>query len=335
MKYARWGIAIALIGGVIYGAQQFADTPVAEVLGTLVIGWWRFLARVLPQQHINRSGMATAAICLLLLAVGMQWFLSWFYTAWQASSEEQPHQSTWRFRWTAYLLGLIMLTFAAGTAFVGVVHQTTWLTTSPEPRTILVPAVGGESETVNSLKFIGLGLHNYSSTFHDLPRSATGKHSWITPMLPYMVISNREYDFSKPWNDAANKTICQRAIIDFLKGDVREEYRNKEGYAVSHFAGNVHVFARGSDRKVRMEALPGSTLLVGEAAGNFRAWADPENLRDPLIGIATSPDGFGNTSGSGAYFVEASGAVKFINRDIAPEILQSISGLRQEAKKDK
>lgn len=332
MKHARWGISIALIVGVSYGAQRFAGIPATEVVGTLLVGWWRFLARVLPQQHVNWSGVATAAICLLLLAVGMQWLLSWFYAAWQSTGEELSRKGTWRIRWTAYLLGLIVLTFAAGTAFVGVVHQTTWLTTSPEPRTILVPAVGGESETVNSLKFIGLGLHNYSSTFRDLPRVSAGGHSWITPMLPYMVISNREYDFSKPWNDPANKSICQRPIIDFLKGDVREDFRNKDGYAVSHFAGNVNVFARGGDTKVRMEDLPGSTLLVGEAAGNFRAWADPENLRDPLIGIATSPDGFGNTSGSGAYFVEASGAVKFISRDVAPEVLKAISGLHQEPK---
>ncbi|MDZ4778938.1 MAG: hypothetical protein SGJ19_01640 [Planctomycetia bacterium] len=332
MKYARWGIPIALIAGVIYGAQRFDGVPVTEVVGTLLVGWWRFLARVVPQQHINWSGVATAVICLLLLAVGAHRFVSWFYTAWQSTGDESPRQGSWRFRWTAYLLGLVVLTFAAGTAFVGVVHQVIWLARSPSPKTIMAPSLGGYTYTPNQLKYIGLGLHSYSRTFGDLPRVADGRHSWISPMLPYMVISNREYDFSKPWNDPANKSICQRPIIDFLKGDVREDIRNKDGYAVSHFAGNVHVFARGGDTKVRMEDLPGSTLLVGEAAGNFRAWADPENLRNPLIGIATSPDGFGNTSGSGAYFVEASGTVRFINRDIAPEVLQAISWLRQEAK---
>lgn len=67
-----------------------------------------------------------------------------------------------------------------------------------------------------------------------------------------------------------------------------------------------------------------TTLLVGEAAGNYKPWGDPTNVRDPGLGVGRSLDGFGGPPGSeGAYFLMASGNVRFFSNKTDPKILKA------------
>jgi hypothetical protein len=328
MKYeVALFVAVAALCGIGW-AIGAAGLPMAEMLATLLLGWWRFAARVLPQQQVSASGVLTALVCLTMLLAGLHGFLSWFTQAWYAGHPQPVH---WRFRWTAYAVGLTVLMFAAGIAFVGVVHQSLWLATSPEPRVAMAPDQAWYGDPPNTPKQIGLGLLNYDITFKHIPAgddvaySGGVLHSWQTLIMPYMVISNRDCDLTKPWNDSSNKNFTSRPVIEYLVRGVPGEVRDAAGYGISHYAGNEHVFLAARDQKLRAADLAGDTLIMGEAAGNFRPWADPANLRDPNQGINRSADGFGNASRSGAYFLETSGRVKFISQDVDPAVLEAVS----------
>jgi hypothetical protein len=68
-----------------------------------------------------------------------------------------------------------------------------------------------------------------------------------------------------------------------------------------------------------------NTLMIGEAAGNFKPWGYPANLRDPALGVGQSPDGFGGPSGQGgAQLVMCDGSVRFISNRIDRKILTAL-----------
>jgi len=67
------------------------------------------------------------------------------------------------------------------------------------------------------------------------------------------------------------------------------------------------------------------TVLVGEAAGNYKPWGHPANWRDPALGINRSPDGFGSLDKRGAQFMFADGHVEYIKNGMDPEILREIT----------
>lgn len=328
MKHA-WAILFtAAAMGLIALAIYVSGLPPRETTTSLAFGWWRFLTRVIPQQHVNVSGLLTAAICVTLLLAGLHGFLSWFVGAWNAG---QPDARRWRFRWTAIALGLALLMFVAGTAFVGVVHQTIWLATSPEAHATMIPDQGWYGDANNTMKQIWLGLDSYEGAFRrfpggDDPQYSGGvQHSWQTLILPLIWINNSDYNLNQPWNAAANKPFCSRPVGEYLIRGVPGDFRNAEGYAISHYAGSAPLFLAARDKVIRLKDLKSETLVMGEAAGNFRPWADPANLRDPSEGLCRSPDSFGNASGSGAYFLQADGGVRFFNRSTDPNVLKALS----------
>lgn len=324
-----WAILFtAAAMGLIALAIYVSGLPLMETATSLAFGWWRFLTRVIPQQHVSVSGLLTAAICFALLLAGLHGFLSWFTGAWNS---DHPHQQRWRFRWTATALGLTLLMFVAGTAFVGMVHQSIWLATSTEPHAAAIPDQAWYGDANNTMKQIWLGLDSYEGAFRrfpagdDLQYSGGVQHSWQTLILPYIVVSNRGYHFDQPWNAAANKAFCSRPVEDYLIRGVPGDFRNAEGYAISHYAGSAPLFLAARDREIRLKDLKSETLVMGEASGNFRPWADPANLRDPSEGLCHSPDSFGNASGSGAYFLQADGGVRFFNRSTDPDVLNALA----------
>src|SRR5262245_44519527 len=85
---------------------------------------------------------------------------------------------------------------------------------------LLLPAVQKIREAANritctnNLKQIGLGMHNYESTFGGLPPSRTTgavstapyfpySHSWTVALLPYIEQTNsfNLYDYKADWNN--------------------------------------------------------------------------------------------------------------------------------------
>src|SRR5262245_24887849 len=105
-----------------------------------------------------------------------------------------------------------------------------------------------------------------------------------------------------PWNDPRNSACFKGVVPIYLNPEVRV-IRSPEGYALSHYAGNIHVL--GPDRALRRVGRDdaANTILAGEVADGFKPWGDPTNLRDPGLGVNKVSGGFGGPSGSGANFL--------------------------------
>lgn len=101
-----------------------------EILSTLPVGWLRFLARTLPRVTLNWNLIGMAAVCLALIIAGIHYFCRWL----QASIQpEQPAAARWGVASSAGLAGCFLLLFFIGMAVIGIVHQTAWMVSSPQP----------------------------------------------------------------------------------------------------------------------------------------------------------------------------------------------------------
>jgi hypothetical protein len=253
-----------------------------DVYLTLVIGWAFFLAKVVPALHINVEGLLIALVCILGLVGGLQSFMNWLVRRRPGPAGAQTGR--WRFRWTLSILGLVMMMFVAGISAVGVVHQAGWLATSPEPifqnnfRQIAARIMSN-----NNARQMALAAHWYSDAHNTLPPGAvfdaTGEplHGWQTILLPYLEEEPRykKIDLQKAWNDPANVANFRCGLKLFIQPDV-EPRVDAEGFGLSHYAGNCRLLG-GSKKWALAQITDGAsnTLLLGEAAGNFKPWGSP------------------------------------------------------------
>lgn len=91
---------------------------------------------------------------------------------------------------------------------------------------LLLPAVQAAREAArrmqcgNNLKQIGLGLHNYHSTFNQFPEGSRLSNfvGPLTAVLPYLEQSNSysQFDFSKNYDDPHNQAVAAQQIATYL-----------------------------------------------------------------------------------------------------------------------
>lgn len=183
----------------------------------------------------------------------------------------------------------------------------------------------------NSLKQLGLALHNYESSYNVLPTGGVfnaqgvGQHGWQTLTMPFLEQSPvyNQLNFLIPWNEPQNIPLVKTSIPAFLMPGNTNTH-TPEGYGASHYAGNSYVFGRNSKMQFRnFRDGTSNTVFAGEAAGNFKPWAHPENWRDPAVGIGKGPDSFGTAAG--ANFLLADGSVRLVSSKVSPEVLRAIA----------
>lgn len=296
---------------------------VSAYLFGIPFGWISFLQRVVPSVQVSREGVLTAVLCLLVLVPGLQVFLRW------ASGATAGTGRRWKWRWTVVLLALVVLTFTAGTAAVGVTHQTGWLINSPDP---LVFTISDNRNILSysNLRQIDLALQIHNSEQHHFPAGGTfdergrALHGWQTAILPYLeqqVLYDR-IDQKRPWSDPANGQAFATVLDDYLHPSIGQ--KSAHGYALSHYAANGRVFT--ANRTVTLKELEekgtANVIFGGEAAGNFKPWGYPANWRDPAAGLNRSPDGFGGPPGQGmTQLMMADGSVRSFRSDADPAFL--------------
>lgn len=328
-------LIVAVFGSLLLTCAGFL-LPL-DVFGNLLVGWAFFLRRTLPAVSIGAEGIATGLICLVGFVVGLHLFLRWFVAAMpKAASSDEHSGPRWRWRWTAQVVGLVVLLFASGVAATGIAHQAGWLLTSPEP--MAEGSMGSRwaahrAQSTNNLRQIGLGLLVYSQDQGTFPpggifdTTGRGLHGWQVEILPYLELSGGLYSDiapTLPWDDPANASALATEVRFFLRPET-ELRVDPFGRALSHYAGNVHVL--GGDAPLSQERITdglSNTILVGEAAGNFKPWGHHANWRDPKLGINRTPDGFGSPSPGGASFLMADGSVRFIKDTIDPSVFEAL-----------
>jgi prepilin-type processing-associated H-X9-DG protein len=330
---------VAIIAGValvLWVALTLSGGPAPDVVVGVSLGWIAYLGRVIPKVRIAWDGVATGVLCLALFTFGLHRTLRWFHVEVQkAGGAGAERRRPWSFRWTISLVTLVVMMFVVGIAATGIVHQLGWIIASRRSlveERIVVREVWGSS--IDHLAQIGGG----SGMLVMEPKpSLPGEHraygnvhqSWMTEILPgtgFLIGGELHHDLA--WNDPRNSAHFKGVIPIYLNPEIRV-IRSPEGYALGHYAGNVHVLGRDRAlRRVRTEDAA-TTILAGEVAEGFKPWGDPTNLRDPGLGVNNVSGGFGGPSGSGANFLFVDGSVRFL-RDTTPrEVLRRLSLPRQ------
>ena len=143
-----------------------------------------------------------------------------------------------------------MLMFAVGVAATGIAHQAGWLIASRRRLVEIRPVLDGVGSTRPSdqrLHDIAFNASMFCVRSSDLAEphfdEPSPARSWQTRLLPYFDFPSRlggELDDTRPWNDPANSAYFRGVVPSFLNPEVGV-VRSPEGYALSHYAGNVHV----------------------------------------------------------------------------------------------
>lgn len=303
----------------------------------LLLGWYPFLLRVLPQMTVSVPGIVTACLLLILLAVVIQ-VLGVQATKLVSSQTENSPVSPWRLRSTAVCLILLIVSFTGGLAVVGVAHRT---------REIMKDDKGSflssTKEFWNQYTFllnqrkIGKAVERYSAENQGrhptVSISSTGKplHSWETRLLPYLdsQVLFEKIDPAAAWNSEQNAEHFRTSIPNFIRSETPDEQRvDSEGFGLSHLALNSRIAA--PEQVLNDQSVPdglASTIMLGEISTRLPAWGEPLNARDPALGINRHPLGFGAPrkmrGGANMLFLDGSG--RFINENIDPRILKALA----------
>jgi hypothetical protein len=125
------GIVVVVIAGIlaVLGPVNLRGPSAGMALLT---GWITYPLRVLPRVALNWDGLLGAMISLVALALGGHAFLRWFYRDLQVSRGSSA-TGEWPMRWTAMLLGLLLISFATVISAGLVFHQVGWLLSASQP----------------------------------------------------------------------------------------------------------------------------------------------------------------------------------------------------------
>jgi prepilin-type processing-associated H-X9-DG protein len=305
-----------------------------EALVALLLGWYLFLKRTLPQVTLDPSALWLAGIALVTAFLGAHGLVTWCVRADRVSAQQTGKQSSWHFRWTAAFVLIFVILFAAGIAMVGATHQAAWMALSKEsPFEWHMGPFGDKS----NLKALGHATYDYASKEDSFPPGATFDeygtplHGWQTPLLPYLgqEAMYKSIDLSVAWDDPRNRTPFGTEITAFLNPNTSKVPRqNSAGFALTHYAANGWLLGRSPAFKLKdITDGQSTTILAGDAAGNFAPWGHPVNWRDPMLGINKSTDGFGwpVPGDAGATFLFADGSVRFLQNNTSPKVLKALS----------
>lgn len=280
----------------------------------LLTGWWDFARRSAERCRFVWTDVAFASAAIGALVLGVH-----FVARWLAASRPD---ASWRFLRSIKLVIATLLLFAAGIALLGIAHQSIWLIRS-DSHLLDNNFQEFSPDRRRALLDVGEALHQSSKQASNNRPTDGDSHSWVLPLLPFLDAGPlaEKIDTSVPWNDPRNAEAL-RISIPALLSPAMSGTHDDRGFAISHFAANVH--------EVRApHPWPGqgdtNRILIGEAFFRHRPWGDPRNVRDPLDGINHKPDGFGCAGSESTQFLMGDGSVRRMFHKIDPEVLKQLS----------
>lgn len=178
----------------------------------------------------------------------------------------------------------------------------------------------------------GTSVREASGSFH-------GQHGWMTFLLPFIGEESlyTQIDQSKPFDAPENRKPMSRDVETYYAAG-GDRTKIGQGFAVAHFAGVggdiedksalVHAGIFASDGAVKKADVTdglANTIIVGELAGNYPPWGDPENWRTIGKGLNKDVNGFGNAAGTGAMFLFGDGSIRMLSNKTNPRLLKQLS----------
>lgn len=313
-------------------------STISDTIITLLFGWITFLGGVLPRVTLDRGSLVVAAVALVLFTFGAHFVGRKCYRRFVADRPDLPRK--WPLRSTLAAVAGVFVLFTAGISLIGATHQVAWLAAADEPLTGKGTGNGifwhrGAHIAVNRniMKQIGLGLHNYHDVYGVFPAGGTfdeagvAGHSWVSRTLNFLPYQN-PIDFDYPWRHPRNEPHFRKVLPAVINASFRTtEYRDAEGFGLSHFAANGRLL--GPNRWVKVDAITDgleNTIMIGEVNTGFRPWGDPVNWRDPAAGIGETPTTFGGPPGTdGATFLMADGSVRTLSDETDAAVLGALA----------
>ncbi len=223
---------------------------------------------------------------------------------------------------------------------------------------LLLPAVQAAREAArrtqsrNNMKQILLALHNYNDTNFSFP---AGTHpnkdlkppkrlSWLTDILPFVEQSSvyKQIDFSKAWDDPANRTAVGTPLNLFLNPSADQSA--KSAYPVTNYVGLAGLGPDGPtlpvtspkagcfayDRVTRIRDITdglSNTAMISESSTNAGPWAAGGRptiralTKQPYI---NGPDGVGDSHPGGCLIGLADGSVHFFSDKVDPQLMEAL-----------
>lgn len=339
----RKGIVAACVAVAVIGLFAWLGTTAEH----LILGWLYFPLRVFPVMTIDPPAALVGLTALILLIGVIHVTARWLV---RDTAEADGAVRSWSLASTLAATVLLLLMFAAGTAMVGATHQLVWLATgrATAAQNRIAPveglvdrmmAGGRKMEAGNNIKYFGIGMQTYDDTWKSFPAGGTvtenGEllHGWAIFIGPQTGYVAEDIDYAVPWNEPPNDRYYKGNLRQFVNPALSGPYFDQQGFALSHYAGNVHVLPLRQFTGQQYGSPPGldldgqsNTLLIGTVVENFKPWGHPANLRDPARGINQHPDGFGGPANwGGAQFVMCDGAVRFFSSKTDPKVLAQLA----------
>jgi len=291
-----------------------------------LFGWAWFLGRVTPNVQPAWDQVGVFAVGVVALTVLAHVLLR--------------RANAGRWSNAARLVGLVLLVFVAGTAFVGLTHQVGWALTDPEPW--VRDRLRDNGRVQLHLQQIGIGVfHALSDKEGQLPagyladRHGEPLHGWPTLLLPYIEEEAlfRRIDLGKPWDDPANAAAAGQRVRLFTHPNRPKELAH--GLPAMEYAANIHVLGGDKPRRL-IEFVPlgeNNIVLAAEVATDLRPWAYPVHLRDPALGLGHR-HGFGSrTPGGRIQVLQLDGSVRQLvvgeNEALGDALIREMTGARR------
>lgn len=198
---------------------------------------------------------------------------------------------------------------------------------------LLIPAAHSAQEAArltqdrNSMKQLGLAMHNYLDVHDRFPAQTTwnsdGKPllSWRVALLPFLDEQELydQFHHDEPWDSEHNRQVA-RLMPDVFRND-RVSAKNQT--VVQSFVGKGAFFdgPQGPRFSDFTDGSSNSLMLVEADADQAVVWTKPADLKfDP----GNPAKGVGSLRENGFLAIMADGHVRFISAEIDPETLRRI-----------
>ena len=322
-RYRRAEILIVVAIAALVLLLVISDPLVVQVPAMIVVGWISYLWQTIAHPRLDAAEILFVLVGIVGVVAATHFLFRWLFGG------SGPESRRWSWKRTVRIDAVVAMVIVGGIAVAGIVNHAGWVIRSPE--SLRHWSGGARGRSANSLKQIAIATYSHDEAFHTLPCStfdSTGQpmHSWQTALLPFLEEDRlyRQIDLTKPWNHEANAFPMSARLSVFRNYSLVDDAVHV--YGVSHYAGNVHVVM--GDRPKTFADFPAgtaNTILAGEVAGNFRAWGDPLNARDPRLGSTGNPHGFSGPNGRPAQFAMLDGSVRTIDPKELAELLNKPS----------